>query len=139
MSPFRMGFQVWGMSVFLNAIYLGFVGLIMSSGFNILLSFVVLIAGLFVGLPFLVLLVQLIKLARRLPYSISARICWLSFWMSFSVWLFYSAISFLIGGKFFDADLWQFAGITIAAFITSVCWSRKLFREIEGMNEYSIN
>ena len=139
MSPFRMGFQVWGITVFLNAIYLGFVGLIMSSGFNILLSFIVLIAGMFIGLPLLVLLIQLIKLARKLPYSITACICWLSFWVSFSVWLYYSVISLLINGKFFDPELWQLAGITIAAFLTSIWWSWKLFREVEGMNEYSIN
>ena len=138
MSPFRMGFKIWGITVFLNAVYLSFVGLIMSSGYNIMLSFIVLFGGVFVGLPFLFLLVQLIRLVRRLPYSIAARICLIFFWVSVGIWLFYSAISWVLDGKV-DAEARLLAGTTIAAFLTSMWRSRKSFHEVDGMNEYSIN
>jgi hypothetical protein len=137
MSPFRIGFKIWGITVFLNAVYLCFVGIIMDY-FTILVAFVALIAGMFVGLPFLWLLVQLIRLTRLFPYSNTARICWISFWVSVGVWLFYSAIAWLLDGKV-DAEARQFAGTTIAAFLTSMWWSRKSFHEVDGMNEYSIN
>lgn len=137
MSPFKIGFKIWGITIFLNAFYLGCIGLI-GNYFEILLSFVVLIAGFFIGLPFLILLVQLIRIARRIPYGITARIYWLSFWVSVSVWLIYAGISWLLDGKV-ATEARQLSGITIAAFITSMWWSRKSFREVEGMNEYSIN
>ena len=137
MLPLRIGFQVWIMTIVLNAIYLGTVGMIMGH-FTLLFVFFVLIAGVFFGLPSLVLLVQLIRVARKLPYSITARIYWISFWMSVSVWLFYSFLAWLVDGKL-ATEVWQFSGITIAAFATSMLCTRNSFRKVDGMNEHSIN
>lgn len=141
MTPLSTGLKIWGITIFINAVYFGLFALITGDFFNAMLSLVILFVGAFIGIPFLILLVQLLKVARRLPHSTTARIFWVSFWVSAGVWLFYVAIAFIMekAFNFFDPLVCQFAGITIAAFITSIWLCRRSLYEMYGMNEYSIN
>src|SRR5436853_1052395 len=122
MSPFRTGFKIWGIAVFINGLYFGFFSLIVGDFFSVLLSVLVMFGGAFAGIPFLILLVQLLRIAKRLPYSMTARITWLSSLTILGVWMFYSAVFYMISNEpvFSNPFMWQVSGITIAAFITSM-------------------
>jgi hypothetical protein len=141
MSPFKIGFKIWGIAVLLNACYFGLFALVQGDLWRVLLAGGVFLIGALAGLPLLFLLVKLLKVLPKLPYSLNARIIWLGFCMSIGVVMFYSLLMLIVSGRIYllHPSVQPFAGITIAAFITSLWWSRKSLREVKGINEYSIN
>jgi hypothetical protein len=134
MSPFSAGLKIWILTVVLNALYFG-IASIMSGGYlNAFWSVPVLLVGCMAGLPLLFVFVELIKVMRRAPYSINARIAVLAFWVSVLIALFFVLLNLALTGQFYLQDelMQLLTGTTIAALLTAIFLCRGSLRKVGG-------
>lgn len=130
MSNVGASFRIWFITVLLNALFYAIISLIGGEIFGVLISMALFVVGFVITLPFWLLVLVLIEIVKRLPFSATGRMCWVGGVLAVSVGLFYASISWLLFKQF---DLEQpvigiLTGTTIAALIAALYLSRKAFK-----------
>lgn len=136
-SAIWVGVKVWLATVFFNAV-LFTIGICWNAGIKgVLGGFVFLFLGCLVSSPLLLLIVPVINLSRKIPYSIPARISWMGFWLSALIVIFYACGDWLFTGRFFSftIDLFTVSSVTILALVLSILLNRKGLRRLNEAAE----
>jgi hypothetical protein len=135
MSNALLGLRVWFVTVALTVVFTCLLLLFEADTYlswdAIGAVFFMLIAGVIVGLPFLLLTIMLIAIAKRLPYSGAGRLVWVFVVNSIFVLLYYETVGYLLDGKFGIVDEFSrtIAGTTIAAYLVSLWFNRRGFQD----------
>lgn len=134
MSPSGLSFRIYGITVFLNALTFAGTSLWLGNVGDFFMSFPLFFLGIVVAFPVLLILILLMRLSIRIPYSSEARAVWLVWWMSVAILLLYSSY-FRLFTWAFDLDISIITGITIVTFIVTFVVNRKAY--IRLITEYS--
>ncbi|WP_205509411.1 hypothetical protein [Longitalea arenae] len=128
--------KLWWKTVFLNALFFGTWAALTGDIFDMLGSVIVLVAGYITTVPLIIIIAPLLNISTMLPYSIPARIAWLTFHLIIVVVLFYMFFSVIEKGALFVPDSYavQLMRTTIAGLLIAVFTTRrsitKLYSEI---------
>lgn len=126
MSTILTSVKIWAKTVFLTGCVIGVMALWNEELEGILISILVLVAGGFITAPLLLFIDPLVKLSVKLPYSIPARIAWLTFYLVLLIFLFYLLIVIMIEGGLGDiSSVFGFTGLTVGPLIIAVLTTRK--------------
>jgi hypothetical protein len=90
---------IWAKTVVFNACLVTIWSLLTQQGEPFTIIFVFVFYGLLITAPLLFIINPLVKLATRLPYSLSVRITWLFFLLAVLIVLFYVVAWELIPGE----------------------------------------
>ncbi|MBO9563481.1 MAG: hypothetical protein J7621_11930 [Niastella sp.] len=131
MSPIITSFRIWFITVLLNGLFYAVTCLMQGDFRGILVSMALCVAGFIIGLPFWLVMLALIEIVKRLPYSVTGKMYWLGGTMAICVAFFYACVAWLIFGSFTlnIAGIDQITGTTIAALIAALYLSRNTFRK----------
>ena len=134
MSAIAMSFRIWFITVLLNALLYGVVSLLGGEVYGVLIAMVLFVVGFVITLPFWLVILVLIEIVMRSPYSATGRLCWLGGAMAAFVALFYACTAWLLFGHFTlnEPAISLLTGTTIAAIIAALFLSRKAFRKTTG-------
>jgi hypothetical protein len=90
MSSVSIGVRLWAKTITMNAILFGIIGLFAGRIEQALIAVILLIGGFIVTLPWLVIIILIVKASTWLPYSNSAKISWLGFGLIVLIIIIYS-------------------------------------------------
>jgi uncharacterized membrane protein len=127
MTPVFVAVRLWSKTVAMNAVLYGMSGLFVGELWRVPASVLFLIAGFILTLPLLMLITPLVRLSTWLPYSIPAKIGWLSFSLLLVIIIFYSATSLIIEQNLFSrhSPINTMMGCTITGLVVAVFTTRK--------------
>jgi uncharacterized membrane protein len=127
MTPVFVAVKLWAKTVAMNAVLYGMSGLFAGELWRVPASVLFLIAGFIVTLPLLMLITPLVRLSTWLPYSVPAKIGWLSFSLLLVIIIFYSATSLIIEQNLFtrNSPINTMMGCTITGLLVAVFTTRK--------------
>ena len=116
------GIKIWLFTILLNAFFWGIGGTYTDGPAGLLLAVIFLFGGYFITLPLLLLIVPIVKLSCRLPYSVAGKIAWLWFWLSMIIIGFSELLVWLFDGRFFSYNLFvvSLTGVAILALTLSI-------------------
>jgi predicted Abi (CAAX) family protease len=132
MTIFSIAFKIWLRTVVINAVMMAFAfapGLLFGGLFA---SITALGVGFFLTFPLLALMTPLVKLSVKIPYSSTARIFWLWFYLELMIVLFYIFFFSLLDllHNFREEAFYVFASATSVALSLAMFWSKKSLRTI---------
>lgn len=127
MTPVSVAVKLWAKTLVMNAVLFGVGGIFIGEFWRAPASVLCLIGGFIVTLPLLMLITPLVRLSTWLPYSISAKIGWLSFSLALVIIIFYSAASLLMEQKLFSSGspINTSMGCTLSGLLIAVFTTRK--------------
>ena len=127
MTPISVAVRLWAKTVALNAVFWGVGGIWIGELWRVISAIFFMVGGFIVTLPLLMVITPLVQLSTWLPYSISAKIGWLSFGLMLVIIILYSATSLIIEEKLFihDSPINTMMGCTIAGLLVAVLTTRK--------------
>jgi hypothetical protein len=123
------GVLIWGKTVCLTSFMFGVRAIFVDDWSEFGMAFVILFLGLLFTLPLLLVIIPLVDLSARLPYSIHARVAWLTFYLMLIILAFYTVLGAgaSSGG---DKKLLQFMGMTIAGLLVAVFTTRTSLKKM---------
>jgi hypothetical protein len=132
MTPVSVAVRLWAKTVALNAVFFGIRGMIIGSFGNVMASLLFLIGGFMVTLPLLMLITPLVRLSGWLPYSIPAKIGWLTFSLTLLIILIYAITCLIIDDELFRPGslINTLMGTTIAGLLVAVLTTRRSLLEL---------
>lgn len=132
MSAIATSFRIWFITVLLNALFYAIISLIGGEIFGVLISTALFVVGFVITLPFWLVVLVLIEIVKRLPFSATGRICWVGGTLAVCIVLFYASISWLLFQQFNleQPVIGLLTGTTIAALIAALYLSRSAFKVI---------
>ena len=129
---FFVAVKIWARTLLINAILMVFTvpaGIIIGGFFGTLGAAV---AGFILTLPMLLLITPLVKISIKLPYTATARIFWLWFYLEALIGLFYflffELVSLLVNGK--QGAFYLMAFATSVSLLLAMIWTKKSLRTI---------
>jgi hypothetical protein len=127
MTHVSVAVRLWAKTVVLNAVFWGVGGVFIGEYWRLPASFLFLLGGFLVTLPLLMLISPLVRLSTWFPYSIPAKIGWLTFSLALMIVIFYSAASLIIEQKLFahNSPVNTMMGTTLAGLLVAVLTTRK--------------
>lgn len=127
MTHVSVAIRLWAKTVALNAVFWGAGGVFIGEYWRIMAAMLFMVAGFLVTLPLLMLIAPLVRLSTWFPYSIPAKIGWLTFSLALVIIIFYSAASLIIEQKLFnhDSPVNTMMGTTLAGLLVAVLTTRK--------------
>jgi hypothetical protein len=127
MTPVSVAVRLWAKTVAMNAVFWGIGGIYIGEFWRVISALFFLIGGFIVTLPLLMVITPLVRLSTWLPYSIPAKIGWLSFSLLLVIIIVYSATSLIIEDKLFvhDSPMNTMMGCTMAGLLVAVVTTRK--------------
>ena len=136
-SAILVGVKVWLATVLFNAV-LFTIGICWNAGImGVFGGSMFLFLGCLVSSPLLLLIVPVINLSRRLPYTTAARISWMGFWLAALIVSFYQFGDWLFTGKFFNynIDLFKVSSVTTLALLLSIMINLKGLKSLNEAGE----
>ena len=103
MTSVAVAVKLWAKTLVMNAVLFGVGGIFIGEYWRAPASVLCLIGGFIITLPLLMLITPLVRMSTWLPYSIPAKIGWLSFSLMLGIIIFYSAASLLMEQKLFSS------------------------------------
>ena len=134
MTPVSIAVKLWAKTLVMNAVLFGAGGIFIGEYWRAPASALCLIGGFIVTLPLLMLITPLVRLSTWLPYSIPAKIGWLSFSLMLVIIVFYSAASLLMEQKLFNSGspINTSMGCTMAGLLIAVLTTRKSLMKLHA-------
>ena len=127
MRAFGIAFILWGGSILLCCGLLVFSGLFISRSFyTVIMGFIGFFAALFITSPLLLPATWLIKLASKIPYNETVRICWLGFSLILLNYLFFRVLDLYI---FISWGIDSFFPFSAIAVVVMLIFKRKTLKE----------
>jgi hypothetical protein len=134
MSPIWHGIKIWAITIFMNALLVG-IGVTYTEGIGGLgLGVIFLFGGCFFTLPLLLLIVPIVSISCKLPYSISAKTAWMGSWFVLIICGYFNFLSWLWGGRFFSYTVFPLllTGVASGAMIIAQWLTHKSFIKLNS-------
>jgi hypothetical protein len=127
MTHVSVAVRLWAKTVALNAVFWGVGGIYIGEYWRVISALFFMIAGFLVTLPLLMLIAPLVRLSTWFPYSIPAKIGWLTFSLAVVIIVFYSVASLIIEQRLFShhSPVNTMMGTTLAGLLVAVLTTRK--------------
>jgi hypothetical protein len=124
--------RIWVKTVAMNAFLWGVWSVLRGNIWEAFGSILVLLGGIIVTLPLLMFIVPLVNVSALLPYSIPAKIGWLTFYLIVMIVLFYGLFSHVESNIFFNTNSWagKLMGSTIGGLLIAVLTTRKSLNKL---------
>ena len=127
MTHVSVAVRLWAKTVAMNAVFWGVGGIYIGEYWRVISALFFMVVGFLVTLPLLMLIAPLVRLSTWFPYSIPAKIGWLTFSLALVIIIFYSVASLIIEQKLFshDSPVNTMMGTTLAGLLVAVLTTRK--------------
>lgn len=145
MTHVSVAVRLWAKTVFMNAVFWGAGGMFIGEYWRLPASFLFLLGGFLVTLPLLMLIAPLVRLSTWFPYSIPAKVGWLTFSLALVIIIFYSGASLIIEQQLFrhNSPVNSMMCTTLAGLLVAVLTTRKSLVKLHtdtakknGMDEF---
>jgi hypothetical protein len=131
MTSIYVAVRIWMKAVILFCIGIGLVAAMEGDFFGMLLAAMAFFFGFIVTLPLLLPIFALVDLSKRLsPYSIPARIAWLTFFLILLFYFSYVLISKIRGFDVFDNFNINLIFFTTGVLLVAVLTTRRSLNEL---------
>jgi hypothetical protein len=124
MISLSVAIRIWVKTVAMNAFLWGIWSVIRGNIWEAFGSVLLFLGGFLVTLPLLMIIVPLVDASTLLPYSIPAKIAWLTFYLIVMIILFYRLIPMV------DSWAFQLTGFTIGGLLIAVVTTRKSLNKL---------
>lgn len=134
MTPTSVAVRLWAKTIALNAVFWGVGGIWIGELWRVISAIFFMVGGFIVTLPLLMVITPLVRLSTWLPYSVPAKIGWLSFGLMLVIIILYSATSLIIEEKLFihDSPINTMMGCTMAGLLVAVFTTRKSLTKLHA-------
>lgn len=127
MTSVSVAVRLWAKTVAMNAVFWGVGGICIGEYWRVISALFFMVVGFLVTLPLLMVIAPLVRLSTCFPYSVPAKIGWLTFSLALVIIIFYSTASLIMKQQLFipDSPVNTMMGTTLAGLLFAVLTTRK--------------
>lgn len=137
MGSVSIAVKLWAKTVTMNAIVFGILGLVEGEFKQAAIAIILLVGGFIITLPWLVVIILIVKVSTWLPYSNSAKIGWLTFGLTVLIIIIYSIACLIMDQNLigYGSEEVRVIFTTILGLVVAVITTRKSITELYTLTD----